>query len=270
MTVLTLGGKPIDWEDKRLDPKMLVQWKPDHGSIPKQYKASLRTCAHQDYMDLRAFRRYGTGIAVIQTPYNTGVPASAGTHDYDCMRDWWIPGVAWWETQRFGRALGEFVWYRHPPLFGNHCHGGTLPIPEGNVRSDDFATRVGIYVPGQLVDYYNHAFGLSGKHTPGSDKSWFPKDIDSTVFDLKHYINIQREKDMEYSDWSPKSKQEFARDISASILGAKVNVMKPNGDGKQQITVKQAIARGANGAAVTRNARDDVIAAVEAADTENA
>jgi hypothetical protein len=41
----------------------------------------------------------------------------------------------------------------------------------------------------QLVDYYNHAFALSGKHDKGSDKSWFPSNIPATIFDLGDYVS---------------------------------------------------------------------------------
>ena len=142
-------------------------------------------------MNNLALKKYGQEIVIIQSAYNTTVRASAGTHDYDAVVDLWIPGVGWWEQQRFFRANGLGCWYRHPPKFGNHIHGFTLPAPEGKYRGDDFAmqgTKVGIYVPGQLEDYYKHAFGLAGMHTPGSDKSWFPKRIENTVFDLNTYV----------------------------------------------------------------------------------
>lgn len=198
MTILTLAGKPLDL-NQDLDPTMMVKWdRTDTGGDP--VRGSLRTIAHIDDMNEKALRRFGVPYTIIQPPFNTGVPASAGTHDWDVMRDWYLPGVPWWTAQRWGRANGEFVWYRHPPLFGNHLHGGTLPVPEGKVRSDDFATRVGIYVPGQLIDYYNHAFGLSGQHTPGSDKSWFPADIDATVFNLNDYIQRKRDDMFEKDD----------------------------------------------------------------------
>ena len=48
---------------------------------------------------------------------------------------------------------------------------------------------VGVFVPGQLVDYFNHAFGLAGQHEPNSDKSWFPPDIKATIFYLQRYID---------------------------------------------------------------------------------
>ena len=69
--------------------------------------------------------------------------------------------------------------------------------------SDDFAVigrTVGFLVDGgvsseghvvassQLTDYYNHAFGLKDQHTTNSDHSWFPADIEATIFDLDRYI----------------------------------------------------------------------------------
>lgn len=270
MTVLTLAGRELDW-GKRLDPTMLVQWVPDYGHISKRYMGSLRTCAHQDQMDQRAFRRFGVGITILQPPFNTSVPASAGTHDFDACRDWYIPGVGWWDMQRFGRANGEGVWYRHPPLFGNHQHGFTLPIPKGSIRADDFATKVGVFVPGQLIDYYNHAFGLAGQHTPGSDDSWFPKDIDATVFDLNRYIQKQREKDMEYKDWSKESKQEFVSDVKKAVWGEPVTVLKTGKkqSGTVQRTTKQALSRAANAPVAISDATDEVLDALDELDRAN-
>lgn len=188
--LLWLNGKPIRWKRDEYDPTELVLWsRKTTGGKP--IKGSLRTIAHLDRLNRLAVRRYGTQIQILQAPYNTTVPASAGTHDYDACVDWYIPGVGWWEQQRFGRANGHGCWYRHPPTFGNHIHGFTIPPQSGKVRADDFADggfKVGKYVPGQLHDYYQHALGLAGQHQPGSDRSWFPANIRSTIFNLDAYI----------------------------------------------------------------------------------
>jgi hypothetical protein len=42
---------------------------------------------------------------------------------------------------------------------------------------------LGEFVPGQILDYHAHAFGLKDQHDPSSDHSFFPDDIDSTIFD---------------------------------------------------------------------------------------
>lgn len=222
MTVLVdRTGREVDWS-QRLDPTMMCRWSRTTIS-GKSVRGSLRTIAHFEQLDEKAMRRFKTHFTVIQAPYNTTVAASAGTHDYDCCVDWYLPGVDWWTTQRWSRANGLAGWYRHPPTFPNHMHSFTIPALKGGQLAYTFATRVGIYVPGQLVDYYNHAFGLSEQHTPGSDRSWFPKSIASTVFDLDRFIQRKREENMEYKDWSAASKKELAADVANAILAAQLN-----------------------------------------------
>jgi hypothetical protein len=187
--VLTARGKPVNWL-KPPKPTTMCTWSKKTSS-GKKIKGSFRTLCHMNRLNNLALAKYGVEIVVIQSDWNTGVPASAGTHDFDSVWDVYIPGVSWWEQQRFFRANGFGCWYRHLPLFGNHIHGFTLPVPEGVVRGDDFAMsgfKVGIFVPGQLTDYYSEAFGLSSQHTPHSDRSWFPRDKEATVFDLNAYV----------------------------------------------------------------------------------
>lgn len=196
MTILNLRGKELNWDGKHvsLKPTRLVLWS-EKDMYGRPVKGSLRTIAQLDLMSHRARKRFGSRVVIIQPPYNTTVKASAGTHDFDACMDWYIPGVNWWTQQRFGRSQGQGCWYRHPPLFGNHMHGFVLPPREGRTIGDDFAVhgfKVGVYVPGQLEDYYNRAFGLANQHTPGSDKSWFPKNIESTIFDLPKYLDKKR------------------------------------------------------------------------------
>lgn len=205
-----LNGKPINWL-KPPKETVRVMWVRKDSS-GRRVTGSLRTICHLDRLSRLAKAKYGSEIVVIQPPYNTTVAASAGTHDFDACIDLYIPGVSWWEMQRFLRANGFACWYRHPPLFGNHIHGFTLPEREGSSISDDFKVHgfeVGIYVDGgysheghlvtssQIQDYYNKAFGLANQHVPGSDASWHPKDhggIERTIFKLDGYIkNRQRE-----------------------------------------------------------------------------
>ena len=209
--VLTLQGKPIDWT-KPPKPTDRVMWSERDWQGDKVI-GSLRSIAHLDRLDaLAKGRGWKSGIVIIQPPYNTGVLASAGTHDYDACSDLYIPGASWWDQQRFLRANGFACWYRHPPKFGNHIHGFTLPPREGKSISDDFKVhgfKVGKYVDGgystygrlvtssQISDYYARAFGLSNMHTPGSDKSWHPAThlkggVASTIFDLDAYIARRR------------------------------------------------------------------------------
>lgn len=196
--VLTLAGKPINWKNPP-KPNAMVLWsKKTTGGKP--FKCSFWMACAMVRADNRAHKRFGKGIEVLQAPNNSTVKASAGTHDKDCILDAYIPGVGWWDQQRFFRGLGFMWWYRHPPEFGNHGHGGPLPPWRGDTRSEDYRAcglTVGLYVDGgvstrgskvassQIDDYYAHALGLSGQHAKGSDRSWFPPDIRETIFSFK-------------------------------------------------------------------------------------
>lgn len=204
--VLDLNGHPINWEKARKwNPAAIVKWS-KRTTGGKEIRGSLRTICFLERLNRRSLERFGVGTEIIQGCYNIGVEASAGTHNLDAVVDYWIPGVDPWTQQRFGRANGMGVWYRHPPTFGQHQHGFVLPPSSGPDHSRDFdraGLAVGVYVDGgwstegsrvtssQIEDFYNHAFGLSEMHTPGSDRSWFPGDIKSTIFDLDTYIETR-------------------------------------------------------------------------------
>lgn len=199
--ILHLGGRPVDYR-KPPKPTDMVRWsKKTTGG--KTITASFRTIAHLDYLNTKALSKFHQEIQVIQSPYNKGVEQSVGTHDFDAVWDLWIPGVDPLVQQWFFRSNGFACWFRHPPLFGNHIHGFTLPPREGKDVSDDFKMagfEVGKYVDGgwsvyghlitssQIADYYNHSFGLKGQHNSGADHSRFPKDIAATIFDLDKFV----------------------------------------------------------------------------------
>lgn len=202
-------GRRINWSRP---PKAtaIVQWR--HQG--RAYKASFRSACHMARLNNLARAKYGTEIVVIQPCFNAGIRKSAGTHDFDATWDVHIPGVDWWEQQRFFRANGFACWYRRPPLFGPHIHGFTLPPREGRSISDDFRAAgflVGRYVDGgystlgrlanssQLSDYYAHAHGLSGGHDPRSDNSWFPREIERTIFDLDSFV-LKRVRDAQHAE----------------------------------------------------------------------
>lgn len=208
-----LSGRKVNWR-KPPAPNRKMRWR--HKTMyGRPVYGSFRTLCHLDRVDRLARKRFGQGVVVIQSAYNSTVAASAGTHDYDACLDVYIPGVSWWRQQLFFRANGWGAWYRHPPQFGNHIHMLSLPEREGESISDDYRVhgfKVGKYVDGghslygrevtssQLYDYYVRAFGLSGKHVPGTDKSWHPAThrkggVPSTIFNLDRYI-ANRVKDM--------------------------------------------------------------------------
>ena len=198
MKVLWLStGEPMRWHHPPAPDKMVGWSKKTVGGDP--IKGSFRTICHMDRLNRLIYRKWNVGLQVIQSDWNTSVAASAGTHDFDATWDVYIPGVDWWTSQRFLRRNGFACWYRHPPMFGYHIHGFTLPQDGWH-----FHPKVGVYVDGgvssrgarvtssQIEDYHNHAFGLADQHTPGSDRSWFPRDISKTIFDLDKYIENRR------------------------------------------------------------------------------
>lgn len=199
--VRLLNGGAINWK-RPPRPTAMCSWS-KKTTAGRPIRGSFRTLCHMNRLNNLALRRFGREISVIQPDWNTTVAASAGTHDFDATWDLWIPGVDPWVQQRFFRANGLGGWMRRPPLFGWHYHGFTLPPREGQSISDDFKVhgfKVGVYVDGgyssrgrlvtssQIADYYNHAFGLSNAHTPGSDRTWYPKSIPATIFRLDRYV----------------------------------------------------------------------------------
>lgn len=190
--VRTLSGRKIDWNNP---PKSNAKCSLTLHS--KKFIGGFRTLCAFNRMNNYVRKTYNTDIVVFQGCFTLSVAASKGTHDLDACLDWYIPGVGFWETQRVGRRYGFGCWYRHAPLFSNHVHGFVLP-PKRDFRSRGI--KVGLFVDGglstlghkaassQLDDYYGHAFGLAGRHEHGSDNSWFPSDIDATIFNLGEYV----------------------------------------------------------------------------------
>lgn len=159
------------------DPKAVLTHTHPYVSGVQTFKATRRTHAHVAWTCERLVKYPGTRLHVIQPCYNAGIKASQGTHDLDAVLDVDIVGMDWWDSQRFLREHGWAAWLRFPPSFTWHIHMVSL----------GYVGPVGVYVPGQVTDYYNHAFGLKGQHTPGSDTSWFPPDIDATIFDFEEW-----------------------------------------------------------------------------------
>lgn len=149
----------------------------------KTFKASRRTVAHLDYTIERLAKAHPKArLVIIQPSFNTGVPQSKGTHDLDACFDVWIDGLGWWDAQKFLRTCGWAAWYRFPPTFSHHIHMVSLGYPG----------KVGVFVPGQVDDYYRHALGLKGQHNSGIDTSWFPPNIKATVFDYPAWSTRKR------------------------------------------------------------------------------
>lgn len=154
----------------------------------RTFRCTRRTEAHLLWTIQRLAKVHPEArLVIIQTCYNTGVEASAGTHDFDAVFDVEIVGLSWADAQRFLRVHGWAAWVRQPPTFTFHIHMVSLGYPG----------KVGIFVPGQVADYYNHRSGLSG-HV--ADNTWHPDDIDSTIFDFEEWER-EMEDGMRDEDW---------------------------------------------------------------------
>ena len=185
------------------DPQEKIRWQGHVTMYGRPVYGSRRSIAHLEYTNQRSLKKFNEEIGIIQSAYNSGVEASAGTHDFDATYDTYIAGVDWWSQQRFFRECGWAAWYRYPPAFGRHIHMISL----------GYNTRVGIYVPGQVNDYYRRALGLKGQHNTGADTSWFPPDIDKTVFDYGAWKKKEQD-DMANADEVLKVLKDFRGDFN--------------------------------------------------------
>lgn len=156
----------------------------------------------------------GCTLEILQPPYNTGVEASAGTHDFGAVYDFRIDGMDWLDAQAFLRAYGWAAWWRQPPKFSHHLHAVSLGYPG----------RVGVYVPAQVDDYYNFRSGLAG-HV--ADHTWHPADIDSTVFDYDAWLEAH----MPLNDDDKAAVRSIvAEEVAKALSGIKLTA--PNGKSK--------------------------------------
>ena len=228
-----------------------------HTSGGRTFLASRRTHAHLWETQRRlTSRRPGAFLRVIQGAYNVGVDASAGTHDKDAVVDAEIVGWDdWLAEQRFLRECGWADWVRSPPTFTWHHHAVSL----------GYTTEVGIYVPAQVDDYYRHAIGLKGQHNSGSDNTWHPANIDSTVFRFPEWSDYQEAHMPLNAD-----DKDFIREVvhnAAEKAAAKAvkdlldtDVSPATGDGGEVVTALIALRRAGATPELVRRARDSVLA----------
>lgn len=204
MSVLTLAGKPINWA-KPPSPTTKCLWS-QRTTGGKRVTGSFRTIAALDHINALAKKKFGQGIVVYQPPYNTGVRLSKGTHDQDAVLDVWIPGVSGGTQQSFFRANGWGAYHRTPAQgFDEHEHMFLLPekigsnvsrrwqlqkFKVGYLVDGGWSTRGKVVASSQIADYYAHKDALKDhRHDP----SWFPPDIDATIFDLDAYVRKQQD-----------------------------------------------------------------------------
>lgn len=167
-------------------------------------------CSNRVYWHLRwtiwvlALRFPKARLVILQPCYQPGYEKSAGTHDFDAVFDVWIYGLDPWRAQRFLRRRGWAAWFRHTGSWAARSawHFHMISIPPG-LRANpsvaaileafrDLGIKVGEYVPGQIYDYFRHAFGLKGQHDSGDDDSWFPENINKTVFRRRWWFQRNR------------------------------------------------------------------------------
>lgn len=171
------------------------------------FRASRRTVAHLDYTIKKFKKKFPKArLVIFQTPYHTGVEASAGSHDYDAVFDFgftgYIPGMTerrkWRRFLKFMRNRGWGIWWRRTgywrPRRRWHLHGFTLPV---GLKS--FTTRVGYLIDGgvsssgrrwassQLADYTATPM-LDGLAGHARDDCYKPKDIRATVFNYRRWV----------------------------------------------------------------------------------
>lgn len=162
----------------------------DKGMFGQDCVVGRRTAAHLDWTKERLAEEHPRcRLVIIQSAYNTGVAASAGTHDFDACLDVSIEGMGWWAAQKFLRQCGWAAWYRHPPQFGDHIHMVSLGCP----------CKVGEFVPGQVADYHANPArnGLAGHDV---DNTWHPRDVKASVFDFERW-QLQAGEEMRQDDW---------------------------------------------------------------------
>jgi len=164
-----------------------IIWYSKPNIYGRKFRCSKRTAAHLDrtrYRLQKLAKKKGKKyeFRIIQGSFNSSVPASAGTHDYDACLDVQIVGMDWYQAQKWLRKQGWAAWVRVPPTFSYHIHMISLPPYKLN-----WVYRVGQYVPGQVEDYYAHKSGLVGS---APDNTWHPKNIRKTIFSYRKWIAI--------------------------------------------------------------------------------
>ncbi len=153
----------------------------------RTFRACAYCTAHLQWtIEQLAKKHPGARLVVIQPPWNTGVPASAKTHDKCAAFDVHIVGLGWWEAQRFLRACFWAAFYRWfvPNLWSYHIHMISLGCP----------APVGELVPGQVADYQARP-PRDGMKGHAVDDSWHPANTRKT-FNYDRWKRSQEEDDM--------------------------------------------------------------------------
>lgn len=183
--------------------------------LGQTFYAGRRTAAHILWTIARlAIDHPGAQLVIMQTCYHTGVKLSAGTHDGDGVLDFRIDGLGWPEGQAWLRAHGWACWWRHTGAWLGvgawHFHAVSLGCPG----------PVGIYIPGQVNDYYADRSGLVG-HVMDPTPHPHPQ----LIFDYPAWL-IAQEDAMPYLDWPDADRKALVADVVAGVAAVIVDGAK--------------------------------------------
>lgn len=178
-------------------------------------------------------------VYVIQGAWNTGVAASAGTHDKDRVLDVAIVNRktgrrTWLRGRKWLRMHGWAAWWRHTLSWllpsSWHIHmvllGGSCPV--------------GYLVPDQIDDYYGHRTGLVGHLL---DPGWYPNDIDATIFDFEAWLREMEDDMPAPKDWDKADWAAFRENVGAGVLDAALNAKSDGEATFKTETVRSALKR---------------------------
>lgn len=207
----------------------------------KFFRCTQRTYGALLHMQARLAKKHPRAwIHVIQPCYNTGVSLSAGTHDFDATLDISIIGLTWPEVQRFARECGWAAWWRHT---GDWASPSAYHVHMTSLGAEAAGCRVGIYIPGQIEDYYHDRNGLADHSYDGT---WHPDPISATVFSYARWL----EANMQLTD---KQIDQIADRVVVKLLGT---VVGPSGD---KVSVRTALYRASNIPDLVRQKIDNIM-----------
>lgn len=203
-------------------------------------------------MLLAAEKLLGYQLHLIQGSYNSGVSASAGTHDGGGAMDVWGKGTAHWGTEiAVLRRVGFAAWGRTPSQgpWGYHEHCIAIGDPE--LSSGARA---------QVVDYFNGRNGLAGNgkdtfNRTYAKKGWSFEAYKKTITPVKpktyitfHTLSVKAgAKGLPLSPWTKLEVEKFLSycvqtgALSAANRGSWLNVVEHKNWSHAGVIVTQAV-----------------------------
>lgn len=201
--------------------------------------AGERTMALVLYADWWLRTHVGCYLYVVQSAYNTGVEASAGTHDFDGCLDFYIIRIksgrkVWIKGQRWLRRLHWFAWLRNTGAWYRpsswHFHAVCIGVSE--------TCKVGVYVPGQEDDGWNGKSGLVGHVT---DPTWRPERY--KPFNFQKWYREQEDDMPAPKDWDREDWAAFREHMAEGWLDVPLNTKTDGEPLFRGVTVREALKR---------------------------